>query len=87
MKKYLRQINEILGQIYQEKCLQRCLKETIVIEQERIAILHDVVMNIDCLSREEIRERAYSYGQRVQEDELVARQIFLCLLYLAKTKK
>ena len=32
MKKYLRQINEMLGQIYQEKCLHRCLKETITID-------------------------------------------------------
>ena len=87
MKKYLRQINEILGQVYQEKRLQRCLRETLEINPERIAILHDVVMNIDCLGREEIYERAYRYGQTVKEDELVARQIFLCLLHLAQMKK
>ena len=87
MQKYLRQINEILGQIYQEKILRRCLRETISIDPERIAILHYVVMNIDCLSREEIREQAYCYGQTVREDELVARQIFLCLLHLARMKK
>ena len=86
MKKYLRQINEMLGQIYQEKCLRRCLKETITIDPERMAILHDVVMNIDCLSEEEIYERAYCYGQTVKEEELVARQIFLCLLHLAQIK-
>ena len=87
MKKYLRQINEILGQIYQEKSLQRCMRETIAIDPERIAILHYVVMNIDCLSEEEIYEYAYCYGQTIKEDELVARQIFLCLLRLAKMKK
>ena len=87
MKKYLRQINEILGQIYQEKSLQRCLRETIKPDPERIAILHYVVMNIDCLSKEEIREYAYCYGQTVKAGELVARQIFLCLLHLAKMEK
>ena len=87
MEKYLRQINEILGQIYQEKCLQRCMRETIEIEPERMEILHYVVMNIDCLSKEEIYEQAYCYGQMIKEDELVARQIFLCLLHLAEMKK
>jgi len=83
MKHYNRMINEILGQLYQEECLCSCLRETIKIHPERIRILHDIVMNMDCLSKVEIREQAYRYGQTIEEDELLARQIFLCLLYLA----
>ena len=87
MKTYLRQINEILGQIYQEKSLQRCLRETVKVDPERMTILYSVVMNIDCLSKEELYERAYHYGKMIKADELVARQIFLCLLHLADMKK
>ena len=83
MKNSNKLINEILGQLYQEECLHRCLKEVIQIHPERILILHYIAMNIDHLSRTEIRERAFRYGQTIQEDELLARQIFLCLLYLA----
>jgi len=78
-------INDILGQLYQEERLRRCLKEVIRIHPDRILILHYIVMNIDRLSESEIRERAYCYGQSVQEEELLARQIFLCLLCLAET--
>ena len=82
MKHYNRMINEILGQLYQEERLCSCLQETIKIHPERIRILHDIVMNIDCLSKEEMREKIYCYARSIEEDELLARQIFLCLLYL-----
>jgi len=85
MQNYIRLINEMLGQIYQDKHLQKCLDETISIHPDRIRTLHYVIMNIDRLSKEEIEERAYRYGETIEgEEELVARQIFLCLLYLAK---
>lgn len=83
MRNYIRLINDILGQIYQEERLQKCLKEMIPIHQDRILILHYVVMNIDRLSKEEIRERAYRYGKTIKSEDLLARQIFLCLLHLA----
>ena len=84
MQNYIKLINDILAQIYQDERLQRCLDETIEIHHERMMILHYVAMNIDCLSKTEIRERAYRYGKTIQgEDELLARQIFLCLLHLA----
>lgn len=85
MQNYIRLINDILGQIYQDERLQKCLMETIQIQRDRILILHYVVMNIDRLSQAEIKERAYRYGKTIQSgDELVARQIFLCLLHLAE---
>ena len=85
MQNYIRLINEMLGQIYQNKHLQRWLDETIPIRKERIIILHYVIMNIDRLSKEEIEEKAYLYGETIEgEDELLARKIFLCLLHLAK---
>jgi len=85
MQNYIRLINEILGQIYQDERLQEWLDETIPIHKDRIRILHYVIMNIDRLSKEEIEERAYHYGKMIEgEEELLARQIFLCLLHLAK---
>lgn len=83
MKSYIRLINDILGQIYQDERLQRCLEETILLHHDRILILHYVAMNIDRLSSAEIRERAYRYGRTIKSEDLLARQIFLCLLHLA----
>ncbi|MBR5565834.1 MAG: hypothetical protein IKW08_06695 [Roseburia sp.] len=82
MKHYNRMINEILGQLYQEERLCSCLRETIKIHPERIQILHSIVMNMDCLNEIELKEMIYRYGQSIEEDELLARQIFLCLLHL-----
>ena len=83
MHNYIRLINEILGQIYQDKRLQIWLEEAIPIQKEQIIILHYIIMNIDRISREEIEERAYRFGETIKdEDELLARQIFLCLLQL-----
>ena len=85
MHNYIRLINEMLGQIYQNKHLQKWLDETIVIHKERIVILHYVIMNIDHISKEEIEEKAYLFGNTIQgEEELLSRKIFLCLLHLAK---
>ena len=85
MQNEIRLINEILGQIYQEKKLQKWLDEAIPIHRERVKILHDIIMNIDRLGKEEIEEKAYLFGKTIQgEEELLARQIFLYLLQLAK---
>ena len=84
MKNYMKLINDILVQIYQEERLRKCMVETIHIHHDRILILHYVVMNLDRLSSEEIRERAYRYGKTIKPDELLARQIFLYLLHLAE---
>ena len=82
MRHYNQMVNEMLGQLYQEERLCSCLKETIKIHPERIQILHHIVMNMDYLSKAEMREMIYRYGQSIEEDELLARQIFLCLLCL-----
>ena len=86
MKKENRIINEMLGQLYQEEKLRRCLCEVIRIQPERLKVLHYVVMNYDRMSSVEIYERAYRYADSVQEDDLLARQMFLCLLHLAKMR-
>ena len=87
MRNYIRMINEMLGQIYQDKHLQKWLDEVIPIQKDRITILHYVIMNSDHLSKEEIEERAYCFGETIQgEEELLARYIFLCLLHLAKMR-
>ena len=85
MRSYSRMINEMLTQLYQDEKLWKCLKEEIRINPERIKMLHFVVMNYDRMSKMEIRERAYCYANSIQEEELLARQIFLCLLHLANT--
>ena len=83
MKNSNKLINEILGQVYQEEQLRRCLREVIQIHPERIRILHYVATNIGHLTNDELREKAYLYAQTIQEEDLLARQIFLCLLNLA----
>ena len=85
MRNYNRMINEILGQLYQEERLQKCLWEEIKIHPERIKILHAIVMNYDRMSKGELWEEVYSYAGSIQEEELLARQIFLCLLRLTNT--
>lgn len=83
MKDYNLLMNDILGQLYQEERLRRCLLERIKVHPDRMDILHYVLMNLDGLSKAEIKERAYLYGQTIEEEDLLARQIFLCLLCLA----
>ena len=82
MRNYNRMINEMLTQLYQDERLRKCLREEVRINPERIKILHYIVMNYDEVSKMEIKERVYRYANSIQEDELLARQIFLCLLRL-----
>ena len=82
MRNYTRMINEMLTQLYQDEMLQRCLREEIRINPERMKILHYIVMNYDRMSKMEIKERIYYYANSIKEEELLARQIFLCLLRL-----
>ena len=84
MLDYSHLINEMLGQVYQHEKLQRCLRKEVKLNPDRMKILHQVVMNYDRMSRIEIRESAYRYANLIEEDELVARQIFLCLLRLSE---
>ena len=85
MRNNYKLINEILGQVYMDEELRKCLSETVKIHPERIRILHQIVMNRDYLSKEEIRERAYLYAKTIRGEELAARQIFLCLLHMAES--
>ncbi len=84
MKNSNRMINEMLGQFYQDEKLRRCLHEEIKIHPERIKKLYEIVMNYDKMDEKEIKELAYSYAESIREDELLARQIFLCLLRLSE---
>ena len=84
MKNNNRMINEMLGQLYQEEKLQRCLNEEIKINSERMKKLYEIVMNYDRMSGKEIKELAYDYAESIREDELFARQIFLCLIRLSE---
>ena len=76
-------MNEILGQLYQERRLYQCFYEGLQIHPERIRRVHYIVMNYDRMSSEEIRKAAFDYGKMIGDEDLFARQMFLCLLRLA----
>ena len=78
-------IGEILGQIYRDKRLYRCLCESVVIRPERLRLLYQVVMNYDRMPPEAIREKVYRYGNLIEDEELLARQMFLWLVRLLET--
>lgn len=73
----------MLGQLYQDSYLYQCLCEEIRIKPERLFLLHQLVMNYDRMSAQEIKERVFRYGAMIEDGELFARQMFLCLLRLA----
>lgn len=83
-KNYEHIINEMLGEIYQDKELFYCLKSEIKIHPERIRILHQIVMNYDRMSCEELWEKVYRYAALIEEEDLLARQLLLCLQRLVK---
>lgn len=78
-------IGEILGQIYRDKRLYRCLCESVVIRPERLRLLYQVVMNYDRMPPEAIREKVYRYGNLIEDEELLARQMFLWLMRLLES--
>ena len=83
-QKTMRLIGEMLGQLYIDKRLYRCLYEELNIQPERIRLLHYIVMNYDEMSLNELRGKVYKYGTMIEEEDLFARKIFLCLLRLVK---
>ena len=80
----MRLIGELLGQLYADKNLYRCLCEELNIRPQRVRLLHYIVMNYDMMSVQELREKVYEYGAMIKEEDLFARKIFLCLLRLVK---
>ena len=84
MKSENRMINEMIGQLYQDEKLRKCFYDEIKVQPERIKKLYEIIMNCDRLSGNEIKEMAYRYAESIQENELLARQIFLCLLRLSE---
>lgn len=84
MQNYDHFINEMLSEVFQDKELYQCLKQEIKIHPERIRILHQIVMNYDRMNMEEVREKVYQYAALIEEEDLLARQLLLCLLHLAR---
>lgn len=84
IQKAMHLIGEMLGQLYIDKCLYRCLYEELNISPKRIRLLHYIVMNYDRMSLMELQEKVFSYGAMIGEEDLFARKIFLCLLRLLK---
>ena len=80
----MRLIGDMLGQLYMDKHLYRCLCEELDICPKRIRLLHYIVMNYDRMTLKELREMVFKYGAMIKEKDLFARQIFLCLLRLVK---
>ena len=85
IQKYAQLIGEILGQIYRDKHLYRCLCDSVSVRPERLRILYQVVMNYERMSPQAIREKVYHYGQLIEDEELLARQMFLWLMRLLES--
>ena len=79
-------ISEILGVIYQEQYIYWGIVQSLDIDYERIKILHDIFMRIDLLDNEQLQDKIYHYGSLIQDENLLARQVFLCLFGIAKEK-
>lgn len=79
-------INEILGVIYQEPYIYRGIVQSLNIDYERMKILHDILIRIDLLNEAELQEKIFHYGSLIREENLLARQVFLCLWGFAKEK-
>lgn len=79
----MRLMNEILGQLYQDRRLYQCFYDGLQIHPDRMRKVHYIVMNYDRMSSQEIREAAFGYGEMIGDEDLFARQMFLCLLRLA----
>lgn len=71
-----------MGQLYRDRQLYYCLCESISIRPERLRILYQVVMDYDKMTPEAIREKVYRYGNLIEDEELLARQMFLWLTQL-----
>lgn len=80
----MRLIGEMLGQLYVDKQIYKCLCEELDICPERIRLLHYIVMNYDRIPLNELREIVFKYGAMINEEDLFARKLFLCLLRLVK---
>ncbi len=81
-----RAINEILGVIYQEQYIYWGIYRSLDIDCERIKMLHDIFMEIDLLDDKQLQEKIYGYGSLIEDENLLARQVFLCLLGVAAEK-
>lgn len=79
-------ISEILGVIYQEQYIYWGIVQGLDIDYERIKILHDIFTRIDLLDNEQLQEKIYRYGSLIADENLLARQMFLCLFNIAKEK-
>ena len=80
-------ISEILGQLYQDHYLYQCFYEELRIHPERVKKVHYIVMNYDKMTSGEIEENVFAYGATIEEEDLFARQIFLCLLRLVQKEE
>lgn len=78
----MRLIGNMLGQLYIDKRLYICLCEELDICPERLKLLHHIVLYYERMSLKEIREKVFLYGTMIEEEDLFARKIFLCLLRL-----
>ena len=84
IQKTMRMIGDMLGQLYNDKCLYTCLCEELKVCPNRLKLLHHIVLNYDRMTLKELKEKVFKYGKMIEEEDLFARQIFLCLLRLVK---
>lgn len=80
-------INDVLSAIYNEDYVFQSIVENIDLNMERHKVLRYIFSNIDELKYEELSEKIYIYGSLVPEENLLARQMFLWLIYVLEEKK
>lgn len=79
-------ISDILGVIYQEQYIYWGIIKSLDVDYERVKILHEILMRIDLLDDKQLQEKIYGYGSLITDENLLARQVFLCLLGVAEEK-
>ena len=84
MRRKIEDRNTPTEEILTETQFWQCFAETIKVHPERIKIFAYIVTNYRKMTAEEIFEKAYQYAAYIKEEDLFARQIFLCLIRLAE---
>ncbi len=77
----------LMERVLRDAYLHRCMYDSVSWNWNRIVILEDILLTYDKVSTEQLQEKVYQYGILIDEEELLARQIFLGLNVLVKRQK
>ena len=80
-------VNETLGTFYQEEIIHHAVVCSMEIHAERWNVLREIFLKIEELSNDELEKYIFTYGSLVEEDNLMARQIFQWLIDTLEEKR